>query len=79
MIKSFVLQIIYRYEEKIHEKTLVKEDLSDMVAEHAARQKVEYIFNKTLLVIVLLTQNKRKKASESSSSKSTKKLKEFKF
>ena len=29
-----------RYEEKLQEQGLEKEDLSDMVAEHAARQKV---------------------------------------
>ncbi len=42
-----VLTVWYRYEEQVREQRnmIQKEDLSDMVAEHAAKQKVCFIFH----------------------------------
>lgn len=42
MVSVVVMMVHYRYEEQLKEQQnqLEKEDLSDMVAEHAARQKV---------------------------------------
>ena len=61
-----------------------KEDLSDMVAEHAAKQKVcavatiDHSIN--LLSFFFSTLQKRKRpAGDSGGGKATKKLKEFKF
>ena len=34
---------LFRYEEQLKETKLQKEDLSDMVAEHAAKQKVRLL------------------------------------
>lgn len=41
VLSSSVFLCLCRYEEQLKETTLQKEDLSDMVAEHAAKQKVQ--------------------------------------
>ena len=45
------MMYFYRYEEQVREQQnqLEKEDFSDMVAEHAAKQKVNNLVNRFLL------------------------------
>ena len=74
-----------RYEQTLREQqgNLAKEDFSDMVAEHAAKQKVllllHFAWNMSQLFFFLQTQSKRKRQQQQTDTKQTKKYKEFKF
>lgn len=78
-----------RYEQTLREQqgNLAKEDFSDMVAEHAAKQKVifkihisDFIITKlTDIVIIYPKQSKRKRQQQQTDTKQAKKYKEFKF
>lgn len=76
-----MLLLCYRYEEQMKEKNVLqKEDLSDMVAEHAAKQKVSSFFQQGWVYnAIWLFFQKRKRAAADSGGKVSKKLKEFKF
>lgn len=75
-----------RYEQTLREQqsNLAKEDFSDMVAEHAAKQKVS-LANLFVLIIsvkpycVFILQSKRKRQQQQTDNKQAKKYKEFKF
>ena len=77
-----------RYEQTLREQqgNLAKEDFSDMVAEHAAKQKVSLLykichlkFHVITFLLLLFLQSKRKRQQQQTDTKQTKKYKEFKF
>ncbi len=75
---------VSRYEEQVREKTnaIQKEDLSDMVAEHAAKQKVGFQSGRVYGRIIFLAcflQKRKRAGGDSAGGKAAKKLKEFKF